>query len=164
MWALEPGSASRSPLQVDTRSRTDRLNISSFIVFFRFVLMDTILGTLCAMGETQYQEILDDKRDEEEGDDWLSTRAGVELIWTGPWDAVLKISEFLWDLPNYALFLAYGKGHKRAMTQIQDQVARARVRELTVRAEAQARDESTEESRAADQGDPEKTPTKKQSR
>ena len=86
------------------------------------------------------------------------------MVWTGPWDAVLKISEFLWDRPNYALFLAYGKGHERDMNQIQDHIARARVRELTLRAEAQAQEESTEDSRAADQSDPEKTPTKKQRR
>ena len=162
MWALEPGSASMFPLQVDTRCRTDRLNVSSFTLFFRFVLMDSILGTLCAMGETQHQAILHASPYEE--DDWLSTRAGLKLIWTGPWDACLKISAYLWDLPNFALFLAYGKGHKRAMNQIEDQMARARARELSLREDAQTQEESDDASSAAGPRNPEKTPTKKQRR
>ena len=82
MWALEPGPASVSPLQVDTRCRTDRLNVSPLTLCFRFALVDSISSTLSGMGTTQYEAILDD--DPEEDDYWLSTRAGYKLVWKGP--------------------------------------------------------------------------------
>ena len=134
MWALEPGSASVSPLQVDTRCRTDRLNASPLTLCFRFALVDSILSTFSAMGTTQYEAILDDSPQKD--DDWLSTRAGYKLIWKGPWDACLKISAYLWDMPNFALSLGYRKGHKRAMRQIEEQSAQTRTREIFFRADA----------------------------
>ena len=159
MWALEPGSANMSPLQTDTRCRTDRLNVSPLTLFFRFALVESILGTLSAMGKTQYEAILDDNPQED--DDWLSTRAGYRLVWKGPWDACLKISAYLWDMPDFALSLGYRKGHKRAMRQIEEQAAQTRTREIFSRTDTHTQEEDDEASSAVASHDPATAPSKK---
>ena len=146
MWAAEPGTHTKSTLPVDGRPARDRINVIGFALFLRFRMMDALLDALGSRGEEQYEAILaHSDKDDDRDDDWFTTRAATKLMWTGPWDSVPRVAEYLWNVPNLALFISCGEGSKKSARNVEGGIARVQARGSDLRLDARVQEEGNPE-------------------